>query len=85
MLQTCSTSDHAYSLSHFSFRRALLVWSDCEVTLAIVDAEATGPSHVNAAANLHIVQVLRHLTTLGKLWVHILEVHLCGTIILCVR
>ena len=45
-------------------------------THSFVDQQSVGPPHVNAVSNLHVLQILSHLSTFRELGVHILEVHL---------
>ena len=46
------------------------------LTVSVVDQQAVGAPHINVVTNLHVLQILGHLSTVWELWVHILEVHL---------
>ena len=46
------------------------------LTFAIVHQQSTGPTHIDEVSNLHLLQVLAHLTTLRELGVGVLEVDL---------
>ncbi len=54
----------------------LLIGLDGELALAFVDEKAAGSSYVDGFPDLHVLQILRHLATVGKLGVHVLEVDL---------
>ena len=75
--QTALTScDHGDLLVGGQLGLGLFVLADGELAPSVVDEESGGAADVDAVADLHVVQILRHLAAVRKLGVDVLEVHL---------